>query len=210
MFYAQAFQPETHDYVGVVELEGSSDHNVYIDNLLDTGIYFGWKMVENTCPDEWTWDLCDYGFCYGSLPGSGFMTEVPAGDSGFLKLTVWSNGMSGSGYVHFWVFEADDIDNHQSVKFWFNMDPVTNVITLERENLACSAFPNPTADILFVDISQEVESIVLVNSAGQRVKTIVVVGEGRQTVDLSRMPSGLYTLLAISSDSIHTQHILKQ
>ena len=120
------YSVETTDYQGTVPLVGFTDHNVYVLNELTTdSLHLGWKFIDNTCPPEWTFALCDFGFCYEDIPPSGVMQPIPAVADGFLKLTVWANEVDGSGSVTFWVYEVDDFQNYQRITFWFNMAPVS-------------------------------------------------------------------------------------
>ncbi|MGC6533734.1 MAG: T9SS type A sorting domain-containing protein [Flavobacteriales bacterium] len=200
------YSVETTDYQGTVPLVGFTDHNVYVLNELTTdSLHLGWKFIDNTCPPEWTFALCDFGFCYEDIPPSGVMQPIPAVADGFLKLTVWANEVEGSGSVTFWVYEVDDFENYQRITFWFNMAPVS---VAEVDRAALTAFPNP-ANTTLTASSPVPGEWQLFNNQGQ-----LLLDAGNPAVswkvDVSQFPAGWYTLKCTREDGVHTEPVLIQ
>lgn len=200
------YSVETSDYQGTVPLVGFTDHSVYVLNELTTdSLFLGWKFIDNTCPPEWTFALCDFGYCYEDIPASGVMSPIPTVADGFLKLTVWANEVDGSGSVTFWVYEVDDIENYQRITFWFNMAPVS-VAEVERSSI--QAYPNPANTTLQAQ-SPTPGNWQLFNNQGQ-----VVLDAGADAVswkvDVSSLPAGWYTLKCTREDGVRTEPVLIQ
>jgi len=65
-----------------------------------------------------------------------------------------------------------------------------------------SAWPNPTADVLNIDVAGvKVLSGELLNSAGQRVRSITL-RPGRNAISVNGSPSGLYLLRAAEGRTV--------
>ncbi|MGB0136858.1 MAG: T9SS type A sorting domain-containing protein [Flavobacteriales bacterium] len=200
------YSVETTDYQGTVPLVGFTDHNVYVLNELTTdSLHLGWKFIDNTCPPEWTFALCDFGFCYEDIPPSGVMQPIPAVADGFLKLTVWANEVDGSGSVTFWVYEVDDFENYQRITFWFNMAPVS---VAEVDRTALTAFPNPASTTLTAS-SPVPGEWQLFNNQGQLLLDASGIAVSWK-IDVSQLPAGWYTLKCTREDGVHTKPVLIQ
>lgn len=197
------FSIESPDYAGEVPVDISfTDHTVYITNELTDSLYLGWKMVENTCPEEWTYVLCDYGFCYDGLPPSGTMQPVPEGENAFLKLSVFANGVEGSGYIRFWVYESDNQADYQVITFWLNMPVGLDDI----EQQAIQIWPNPASETVQCTLLEE-SNLSIRSMNGQLVKSLGHAFPGTQTIDIADLPEGMYLLEVRSESGILTRKL---
>lgn len=196
------FSVETTDYEGTVPLTSFTDHNVYVYNELGDSLHLGWKFINNTCPVEWTYSLCDFGFCYDGIPLSGIMQPVPDGANAFLKLSVWANGVAGSGGITFWVYESDSPEDYQQITFWFNMTPL-GVASIERR---VTLVPNPAAERLTVSVA---------TPAVVRISTLdgtPVLDAGHIAVsaslDVSFLPAGVYLVHFQQGKATRTERLI--
>ncbi|MFM7729430.1 MAG: T9SS type A sorting domain-containing protein [Flavobacteriales bacterium] len=108
------FIPST-EYTGVVEFDMYTEHYVYVGHDAADSAYVSWRVIENTCPNTWDFQLCDWQHCYSGMPNTGNMNGIPAAGQGYLRLIVNPYQTMGEGYVHFWVFPTGNMDAYTDV-----------------------------------------------------------------------------------------------
>src|SRR5687767_14927435 len=141
-----AFYPGDH-YTGVLAMEQYSVHQVNIQNLDSEDALMTWRIIENTCPENWEFILCDWPHCYDGMPNTGNMNPVVPGENGLIKLTVNPLDIPGSGYIHFYIFPTGHNDDH--VDLFFSFD--TEILSMtEKENQEFVIYPQPGNDKVFI------------------------------------------------------------
>jgi hypothetical protein len=98
---------------------------VYVYHDAQDTLDITWRVIENTCPVGWDFQMCDWSHCYDGFPNTSEMDPVAPGNSGYLKLLVNPYDIGGSGLVHFWVYPTGNIENREDVYFYLNGAPVS-------------------------------------------------------------------------------------
>lgn len=131
------FIPAT-DYTGVVEFDMYTEHYIYVGHDAADSAYVSWRVIENTCPSAWDFQLCDWQHCYSGMPNTGNMNGIPAGGQGYLRLIVNPFQTAGDGYVHFWVFPTGNMDAYTDV--YVHLGSPTSVSeTFQQPKVVCSS-----------------------------------------------------------------------
>jgi len=71
-------------------------------------------------------------------------------------------------------------------------------------------FPNPTQGIINIDTNDLLAEYEIFSMDGKYLKYGNVNGKGSSQIDISALPSGLYTLRLISNDEILVQKVIKE
>lgn len=125
-----------------LEMDVYTDTQVDITPFQADTTWISWRMVENTCPESWSFVLCDWAACYDYLPNNGEMDPVANGTPGLLKLTANPHQTPGSGFVRFWVYPTGLMNERQEVFFYYE----TTVASLEEAlPVEASCFPIPAS-----------------------------------------------------------------
>ncbi|MCB0762341.1 MAG: T9SS type A sorting domain-containing protein [Flavobacteriales bacterium] len=184
--HAQNFTPELEHYFGVAPTDLISIHKVWITNELspDT-LHLSWKRVDDDYPAEWEVNLCDFGACYGDLPGSGNMIPIYNDFVPFMELNVNTNGVDGVGEFHFWVYETGDLSTAQDMYFTITTD-LNGVAEVDWSQV--EFYPNPAHENVYLHVPSNA-TFELHSLDGTRVRS----GNQRQ-FDVGDLPPGMYLL----------------
>ncbi|MBN4062122.1 T9SS type A sorting domain-containing protein [Bacteroidales bacterium AH-315-I05] len=71
-------------------------------------------------------------------------------------------------------------------------------------------YPNPSSQKVFIETEEPIIHVELFNELGQTLKQISVLDEGKISVDIVDVPTGLYFLKIYSEDEIVVKKLLKQ
>lgn len=88
----------------------------------------------------------------------------------------------------------------------FEVEITCDVAGLESDELNLSIYPNPTNDILYIESNNTFEKIELIDVLG---KTILSFSSS-ETIDISDVPNGMYTLRMTSGEGTITKPIIKK
>ena len=95
-------------------------------------------------------------------------------------------------------------------------EEVCGYVGLEEGEIAIgwSIYPNPTLDQITVDILSGVDfwennTIEVVNALGQRV-VVTSVEDKKTTIDMSDLPSGMYTVRVLTNNRTELKKVLKK
>ncbi|MFZ4635175.1 MAG: T9SS type A sorting domain-containing protein [Saprospiraceae bacterium] len=167
---------------------------LYFENLTNDSLQLRWRRMEESLPDGWNADLCDYGACYIGVPGSGYMNPAPPGVQPYLKLIVQPGLWAGDAWYWFRVYNAADQTEFHDVFFSLHTPGITTVQTVDR-NTGLKLFPNPAHHVLSVQNSHNApRSFQLVDPAGNMRRQATLASGAQWQVDVSAWPAGLYNL----------------
>jgi hypothetical protein len=107
------------EYFGTLEMEMYTEHYMYIGHDLQDSAYITWRLIENTCPEEWDIQACDYQHCYTGLPNYGDMNAVPIGGQGYLRMIVNPFTTPGMGMLHFLIYPTGEPLNYTDAYYYF-------------------------------------------------------------------------------------------
>ena len=103
-----------------LSLEAYAENIIYVQPLSSDTSFITWRLIENTCPQGWDIQMCDWQNCYTGVPNTSDMAPVPPGGSGNLRLLVNPFLIEGSGMMHFFVYPTGFPDMRQDVYFTFS------------------------------------------------------------------------------------------
>lgn len=138
----------------------------------------------------------DFGFDDEASTGE---IACPATSGAIYIPTEALSAFNGENAEGIWILEVEDISaenggflNNWELQVCFTDDEVISASTIDFAD-EIKLYPNPTSDILQVDLGMEteVERIQVVDIQGRVVKTVGV-NNTRLTIDLSAQPNGMY------------------
>lgn len=169
---------------------------------------FEYELLGNTCNPTWEMSMCDYQSCYPSIPAFGAMAPAPAGEDGFIKITMNPHSDGGTGQVRYRVWEASDPGHSDTITF--NIDAVT---ALEPASFAAFAaiHPNPTSDFIHVETAGPVHgagAFMLYAMDGRLVGNAVMPADGKITYPVSQLPAGIYLVKVVDRLHVSTARVM--
>jgi hypothetical protein len=105
---------------GVLEMDMYTEHYMYIGHDSPDSARITWRVIENTCPEGWDIQACDYQHCYTGLPNDGDMNPVPPGGQGYLRMIVNPFLIAGTGMLHLLIFPTGQPLNYVDAYYYFN------------------------------------------------------------------------------------------
>ncbi len=177
------------EYYGTLEMNMYTEHYMYIGHDLQDSAYITWRLIENTCPDEWDIQACDYQHCYTGLPNFGNMNAVAPGGQGYLRMIVNPFLVPGSGMLHFLIYPTGEPTNYTDAYYYFNTTLVnTETVLIDTE----SALFQSNEIIYAGPISGD----VFLYDANGKCVSIANKTTPAQCVSMENLPSGMYFLRA--------------
>ncbi len=190
------------------ELDVYTEYYIYMHPNVDS-LYLSWRLVGNTFPDGWTYDLCDLGTCYTDLPNTGDMTSpATAEESGYLKLILNPRDVPASGLLSFWVYETGHQDEYITVHFDISAGTTSTTYPVEQQ---FEVFPNPTSNELIIkpkEMRSMIEEIIIYDQLGRQVKSFSGFQAGTLYFDNLGLKDGMHTLVIQSNKKTYTGKIL--
>jgi hypothetical protein len=113
------FSP-SNEVFGVLEMDMYTEHYMYIGHDSQDSARITWRVIENTCPEGWDIQACDYQHCYTGLPNDGDMNPVPPGGQGYLRMIVNPFLIAGTGMLHLLIFPTGQPLNYVDAYYYFN------------------------------------------------------------------------------------------
>ncbi|MFM7106309.1 MAG: hypothetical protein ACKOW8_12375 [Flavobacteriales bacterium] len=144
-----------------LSLEAYAENIIYVQPQSADTSFITWRLIENTCPEGWDIQMCDWQNCYTGVPNSSNMAPVPPGGSGNLRLLVNPFLIEGSGLMHFFVYPTGFPDLRQDVYFSFSTplktlslnNPVP-IVFFANQHLSYRQLPAGEYDIISVSGSR--------------------------------------------------------
>jgi hypothetical protein len=182
------------EYYGTLEMDMYTEHYMFIGHDLQDSAYITWRLVENTCPEEWDIQACDYQHCYTGLPNYGDMNGVAPGAQGNLRMIVNPFLTPGSGMLHFLIYPTGEPLNYTDAYFFFNttalsisprLNELESVITQSKEILYTGPMMGP---VYLYDVSGK--------CIASEFKT-----ESTHRISMSDLPGGMFILKTPTGNS---------
>ena len=160
----------------------------------------------------------DISFCFGNCVELGeTATEVgpvtaPAEDTlsylqGFYTEYV-PNGNAGTSIVKYTFFNDDNQTESQTIFFKFVTDNVSICENMQTISSSINTFPNPANDIITIlSASADIQKVELFNLQGQLIKTEQLYNN---TMNISHLPAGMYSLRITTEKGIAVKNIIKK
>lgn len=147
--------------------------------------YITYRLIENTCPAGWEFILCDWSACFIDMPNTDDMDPLPPGYNALVKITTNAHNIDGSGWLEFWIFPTGQMQLHESIFFYYNME---NDIPENRP----SFFVEQNRDHIMIQCTQPL-SWGIYNLTGSILQRGVS-SAPKTAIDKSHLPKGLYLL----------------
>lgn len=119
---------------GVLEMDMYTEHYMYIGHDSPDSARITWRVIENTCPDGWDIQACDYQHCYTGLPNDGDMIPVPPGGQGYLRMIVNPFLIAGTGMLHLLIFPTGQPLNYVDAYYYFNTTALSTAQSANDES----------------------------------------------------------------------------
>ena len=182
--------------------------DIYQKNTSASKIVLKWEKVLINLPATWQYSMCDLGTCYPGIPaGPNTMDTVPGNGQGFLGLNIDPGTVGGSGIVKVFVYQNGFRSNGDTLTWYINAAAVG--IEEITANSAIKIYPNPTQNNLNINLNgSENMTVNLIDALGRKVLTQAI--SGSNTIDVSILDKGVYTLLIETKDNQMFKRIIKE
>jgi hypothetical protein len=168
---------------------------VYFENISGQSITVDYQEVVANYPSGWLVQVCDNNACFPMPHPQGSTWSFLPGDSSFLCIHVFPNGVPGFGLF---CYELTDTVAGYSTSICLSLDArmASNMTQTEENDL--EIFPNPThSTIQLVAKEKNLKKGVaeIINVHGLAVKRVNILASSNQEVDVSDVPVGIYQLV---------------
>jgi hypothetical protein len=187
------------EYYGTLEMDMYTEHYMYIGHDLQDSAYITWRLVENTCPEEWDIQACDYQHCYTGLPNYGDMSGVASGAQGYLRMIVNPFLTPGLGMLHFLIYPTGEPLNYTDAYYYLQ----TTVLSTESTEGVLETAVVRTNEILY---SGPISGQLFLYDISGKCLSVTTMGATSQVMSLESLPAGVYVLKAPTG---HTFQIAK-
>ena len=191
------------------------------------------QTYQGTVPNQWETltpvispeghDKYDFYSVAPMLAPASFFNDIEEGE----EVTIFSFAVSGDEEyderirffendidVHLSFFEGADLRNGYSVggaanKYNGNIHQNCIVSNLEStKDSEISIYPNPTNSKIFIEVSENIKSIKMINSLGSKIKELNKPNVGRYAIDVDNINPGIYFLITDTGAKVRTQQII--
>jgi len=187
------------EYYGTLEMDMYTEHYMYIGHDLQDSAYITWRLVENTCPEEWDIQACDYQHCYTGLPNYGDMSGVAAGAQGYLRMIVNHFLTPGLGMLHFLIYPTGEPLNYTDAYYYLQ----TTVLSTESTEGVLETAVVQSNEILY---SGPISGQLFLYDISGKCLSVATMNATSQVISLESLPAGVYVLKAPTG---HTFQIAK-
>lgn len=208
---AQTFQWDTNDSV-VVDLTPNSmvQYPTYqsVVNSGDT-VTLAIEVIYSDIPNTWDGMLCIYGLCLGTIPNVGTqatMDPIHDGQQGMVRLTVNPYSDLQPAKLQVYVYDVNH-PNDGDTATWILNPSSLSVSDLEMPTMSIG--PNPAQDLISVKLSEEMQSLRIVDASGRVVRNISALNVLTTDVNVSDLPAGVYTVQAQTKNNVIESRFIK-
>ncbi|MFN5622253.1 MAG: T9SS type A sorting domain-containing protein [Flavobacteriales bacterium] len=194
-----SFSPGNEVY-GVLEMDMYTEHYMYIGHDSPDSARITWRVIENTCPEGWDIQACDYQHCYTGLPNDGDMNPVPPGGQGYLRMIVNPFMIAGSGMLHLLIFPTGQPLNYVDAFYYFN----TTALSSEEAEEAQSSLVITTNEILY---TSPISGALQVYSLDGRFIRQAMKQQPTVRVEMDGLATGMYVLKLPTGESHVFNHL---
>ncbi len=97
--------------------------------------FLSYRLIENTCPTNWEFILCDWSTCFTNMPNTDDMHPLPNGYDALIKISAHPHQTEGSGFLHFWIFPTGSMELHESIYFYYNTPNAAGIQELGKSQI---------------------------------------------------------------------------
>jgi hypothetical protein len=97
--------------------------------------FLSYRLIENTCPANWEFILCDWSDCFTNMPNTDDMHPLPNGYDALIKISAHPHQTEGSGFLHFWIFPTGNMELHESIYFYYSTPNAASIRQIKTEQI---------------------------------------------------------------------------
>lgn len=205
---AQTFQWETTNTVETnLNTNTTDQYPLYLNAIGNDTVTLAIEVISNDLPQAWDGMLCIYGQCLGTISPVGTqatMQPISGVTQGMVRLTV--NPFNGTEQATLEVYVYDvDFPNDGDTATW-----LLNTTASTPELLASNVIiaPNPVQEELSIDSEYALTEAQIIDASG-RVLNVIEIMASQQTINVSELPEGIYTLRLTSDQGIIEKRFVK-
>lgn len=204
--FAQTFQWDTNDTI-----ETNLDQNTTVllpmfqSAVGNDTVTLGIEIIYNDIPQSWDGMVCIHGSCLGTIPVVGTqatMAPIWGSTQGMVRLTV--NPMNGTETAKLQIYVYDvAFPNDGDTATWL-LNTTLGIDEPLMNNFKVS--PNPTTDVINIDVESVIGTITIIDSEGK----VVLTDEEKSVVSVANLPHGLYTIRVLTPEGILQSRFVKK
>lgn len=141
-----------------------------------------------TTPNTWV-QISDTIIANG---GERYVTIGNFNDDTSTDTTHLNNGTNWTSFSYYYIDDVSII----------LLDTTTGIGFHESDNISMSVFPNPTSDFLSIKTVEQIKTVDLINMFGEFCGSFTL-GQGEDTINLSKYPSGQYFIRITTKSGKH-------
>jgi hypothetical protein len=166
---------------------------------------YRWRKTIVSTTQGWSFAVCDSNACHPPAVDSMWL-DLPAGGSSRLDVQAFPDRIAGTAEV---TVEVHNLTTGQTAAAHYLFSNQTSSTTAPLL-LQVAIFPNPTADLLYLDTKGRSFGARLYDANGRVVHAFTASG-GTTEIDLRPLPRGWYTLRLFTPEGFQLgRRILKQ
>lgn len=164
-----------------------------IINLEPVNLKLKWKIVEKQLNPLWSYSVCDHDYCWsGTLPDSANLSSISVNDTGFLKLSVVSDTVPGTGLLKMLLHGISAADT-----LTFNVEFILGIEDHGDRRLI-EMSPGNSASYLILNVrdpeySRRPVQLGIYNSIGKKVHNFTA-NYGTSVISIEHLSTGIYFL----------------
>ena len=207
-FAQSTFQWDTNDSVVVNLNQNTYDqYPLYQSVVGNDTVTLAIEIIYNDLPQSWDGMVCVYGLCMGSIPPVGTTTQmspISGSNQGMIRLTVNPFNGTEAAKLQVMVWDIDHPTETDTATFLLNTTLNTNELEPSRVVIA----PNPVQNELSIDSEYQLNEAQIMDAAG-RVMKVVEITAAQQSINVSDLTDGVYTLRLAGNEGIVEKRFMK-
>jgi len=202
------FQWDTNDTIETnLVLNSTDQYPTYQSVVGNDTVTLAIEIIHNDLPASWDGMVCIFGSCMGSIPPVGTqatMDPIYGSNQGMIRLTVNPYNGTEQAKLQVMVWDVNYPNDTDTATFLLN----TTLGTTELMDSKVTIAPNPVQNELTIDSEYDLSQAQVVDAAGRLLQTIDITAP-QQSMNVSDLPEGVYTLLLTSDQGTIEKRFVK-
>lgn len=191
-------------YNAVVDTSQLNYNGIEVQNSGTTNLNFTWELLSKDTLIDSEFDLCNSGICFNNLPNNGLMPTILPGQTGFLKMHMFSGRTLGVNTIKYLLKNAL-LSTIDTLTFVINVGNITGLNNLDANNLTFFLYPSPSQDFFIISFTKQAPlevGLKMTDITGKVVydKRKVKVINQETRIDLTDFISGYYDIQIETND----------
>lgn len=191
---------------------------VHVINNLQGDLYIDWQLSNILIQNGWSYQMCDHEQCIilvsisTGQPNYNIQDpgRIRAGENGFFKIILGSNGDVGPALVELQVWERDNRANTEETILW-DVNNATTVDPSVFEN-GVLVFPTRANDVLYVAAEEGLlkrGEVSIMDLNGRMLQQHTLNSIEMVDLDVSTLTPGMYILRYRAGDQVLSRKFIK-